>query len=759
MNSIFRLSAMIFCLAALTSKADHDSLIYIVAGAETHGMIEACDCSQDPGGGLLKRSSVINSLGKRDNLLLFDAGGFSAGGIYDSYSEGRAGDSLRTILTLRGMAKIGYDAVAIGDEELQYGGAWIVKQAKTAGVPFVSANLVNQKGKPLAPSYILIKKGSKTFAVTALTTQEKIFPIDTTVTVLDPVKSLSKVWKEIVDSSDYQIILSHLGQEKSEILVQSFPECDLIINGHRKSDQNPVLLTGKVPMMQFGFQGKSLSFAEMNLKEGKLELNRKKWLHIGPQVPDDSSMVSILKAEPVQSRPAYDLYIMSQCPYGIQALSSFVEFVKMFKKIDWSIQFIGTVENDTIFSSLHGKEEVEDEMMWLAVKQNYPERWLEFLEQRSKTFVPTRSILQKMKIDLDKIQKWINIKGKEELATHYQRSVRLNIKASPTLLFNNTPVQIQITRDRLAKFQCDKFENSSPECKKLPECFEDIDCKKKGKIGRCGENKKCVFLDAVPFNFTVLVADSTFQHPENAVIATTEELFPGVKLNIVTMNSAEGKQLISKYNPDALPFYLFSREVKQAHNFTSVESGLIEKNGSLIFKDGIVNRNYLLKRGDKKGEITLFIDPFFPQLQLILDNFLSDSALSRNSTILPTLFHDPSVTVRGTEPWFRMEEATRWLAISKLSAEKYRHFLKEYSLSPGTSFWQDVCRKAGLNTDSISTYAKSGMSGIGKYWESLSNMRISEPVVLLIDNRELVEIHNEKELELFLSQRKNRASD
>lgn len=754
MRWIFRLSVMIFYLSAFTIAAEHDTIIQIITGAETHGMVDACDCYQDPGGGLLKRSSLIKSIGKPEDFLLLDAGGFSAGGIYDSYSEGRAGDSLRTIITIRGMAAIGYDAAAIGDEELQYGASWIVKQAKDAGLPLVSANLFTKKGKPFASTYVLIKKGGKTFAVTGLTTNEKLFPIDTTVNIGDPYKSISRIWQEMVDRSDYQIILSHLGQEKSAALADSFPECDLIVNGHRKSDHNPVLLTGKAPLMQFGFQGKSLSLAELDLSEGKLEINRKKWLHVGPQIPDDSSIVSFLKAEEVESRPVYDLYIMSQCPYGIQALSSFVEFVKMFKKIDWNIQFIGNVDNDTVLSSLHGKEEVEDEQIWLAVKHNYPERWLEFLELRSKSFVPTESILQKMKIDMEKIEKWIALNGRQELTSHYQRSSRLNIKASPTLLLNNTPLELQITRDRLAKYHCGKIDGSSTECRKLPECLDDSDCKKKGKIGRCSENKKCVFQDAVPFTFTVLTADSTFQHPENSIIATTEDLFSGVKVKVVTLSSAEGKQIVSKFNPDALPFYLFSREVKQAYNFTSVESGLIEKNGSLIFKDGIVSRNYLVKRNQRKGDMILFIDPFFPQIQLIVDSFLSDSTILQNSTIQPAFFHDPSISMRGTEQWFRIEEAARWLAVAKMDAQKYLQYLKEYSKSPGSSFWPEICRMAGLNADSVSMHANSEMSEILKHWNLLKNIQVNDPVTLLVDNKELVKLHSEKELETFLQNRK-----
>ncbi|HEX3019151.1 MAG TPA: hypothetical protein VHP36_02570 [Chitinispirillaceae bacterium] len=753
MRLIFSLSAIIFFLGTFRAWAAHDITASIVAGAETHGMIEACDCPNDPGGGLLKRSSIVNSMGNRNNLLLLDAGGFCAGGIYDSYSEGRAGDSVRSILTLRGMGKIGYDAVAIGDEELQFGGKWIVEKARTAGITLISANCFDKNDKPLTTSYILIKKADKIFAITALTTNEILFPVDTTITVGDPVKSLSKIWKEMVEHSDYQIILSHLGQDKSELLADSFPDCDLIINGHRKSDQNPVL-SAKIPLMQFGFQGKSLSFAKIRLMDGKVDLTTRKWLYVDSQTPDDSTLIPFLKTDPVKSRPVYDLYIMSQCPYGMQALSSFVEYIRTFKEIDWGIQFIGSVQNDTMLSSLHGTEEIEDEMIWLAVKENYPDKWLEFLGLRSKSYVPTISILNKMNIDVEKIRKWVALKGRKEIISHYQRSSRLNINASPTLLLNNTPLDMQITKDRLAKYHCDKVNNASVKCKDVPQCLDDSDCKKKGKIGLCGENGKCKFQDAVQFKFTVLVADSAFQHPENDIIATTEELFSGATVQVVTLSSDEGKQIVSKFNPDALPFYLFSKEAKQAYNFTTVEKGLIEKNGKFTFKDGIVNRNYLLKRSLKNGSVTLFIDPYFPQLPMIIDNFLSDSTLRQNGIILPVIFHDPSQTARGSEQWFRMEETARWLSIGKLNPDRYLQFLREYGKSPGSSFWPQICNRAGINADSISLYAQSETRMLTQHWEFLKSIPIKDPVVILINNKELVTIHSEKEFETFLQERK-----
>lgn len=755
MQPNFYLSAIICCVIAISSYADNDSIFKIIAGAETHAMIEACDCPNDPGGGLLKRSSIIKSFENRNRLLLLDAGGFAGGGIYDSYSEGRAGDSVRTILTLKGMGKIGYDAVAIGDEELQYGGEWIVDNAKAAGVTLVTANCFNSKGKTLATPYILLKKAGVTFGITALTSPEKLLATDTTVNIKDPVKSLRQIWKELVDKSDYQIVLSHLGQQESEAIADSFPDCDFIINGHRKTDKNPVLLSSKkIPIMQFGFQGKSLSFVQMHLSDMKTEMVESKWIYVDPQTPDDSTLIPLLSsAKPIQSKPVYDLYMMSQCPYGIQALSGFLEFTKAFKNIDWNIQFIGTVDDDTSFSSLHGEEEVKDEMIWLAVKECFPDKWIDFLKLRSKEFIPTGSILQKMKIDTVRIQKWISQKGRKELSSHYQRSARLNIKASPTLLINNVVVDMQITKDRLAQHQCKKISGESSYCKALPECFEDIDCKKKGKIGRCGETGKCIFQDAVPFVFTVLVADSSYQKPEQAVISTTEELFSGASVQVVKLGSIKGKEIVKKFNPDALPFYIFSKEVKQAYNFTSVESGLIEKNGSLIFKDGLVPSNYFLKRPYTKGSTVLFIDPFFPQLPYIIKSVCNDSNLRKSIEILPIVFNDPNSANRGTEEWFRTEEAARWLSLHQLNEEKYSRYLTEYSKAPGSSYWPELCRKSGIDIDSLSMYTLSDKTKLVQHWNLLKSISIQEPLVILVDNKEMITIRSEKEFELFLQQK------
>ncbi len=122
---------------SLSISAKDKKNIKIIATGETHAMLNACDCEREPTGGFAKIASVIKKLKKENELLVLDAGGFFSGGIYDYYTEGRAKDSTRTISTIKVMAKIGVDAVAIGDEELQFGAKWLIKQSRESNLPLI----------------------------------------------------------------------------------------------------------------------------------------------------------------------------------------------------------------------------------------------------------------------------------------------------------------------------------------------------------------------------------------------------------------------------------------------------------------------------------------------------------------------------------------------------------------------------------------------------------------------------------------------
>lgn len=718
--------------------------VKIVASGETHAMIEACDCPGEPGGGLAKRSFILKTLGSRSNMVLLDAGGFSGGGIYDMYTEGRKNDSIRTLVTINGMGQMEYDAVAVGDDDLQYGGDWLIKQARLCSLPLVSANcFINDNY--LAEPYVIVKKRIGTFGITAVTSREKLFPIDKNVSVKDPVKSLEKIWKEMTKKTDYQIIISHLGQELSVALEKHFPQCDLIVNGHRKSGSD-IILKKSVPVLQFNFQGKALAVAETEAGKKGLSVINSYWLPIDNSIPGDSTLVLKMPDSKRAQKPVYDLYIMSQCPYGIEALREFMEFVEAFDNVEWNLWFIGDVDKDTVFNSLHGDKEVNDEMVWCAVKELYPDVWIEFLKIRARSYSTPKAVFKKLNIDKGKIDSWVKLNGKKILYIHYLRSTRMNINASPTLLINNYPYRDKITKTYLGKVHCNAIPGASSFCDSVPECFTDTDCKQKGKIGRCLNTGNCEFRDALPFGFIAVVADSTVQNPQDEIIETTIELFPGANVEIVKYNSDKGKKLIKEFSPDALPFYLFEKNVQLAHNFTSIESGLVQKGEYFLFKKGIVRKNYHFRRKNIKGDIVLFIDPFYLEIDEILSPILNDSKINRKIKILPIFQNDPEKVQWGTEEKFRQEESLRWLLLGKENGILIKYLDEYVKILPG-SYWFKAMEKAGIDVDSLTEIVESDTVTLKNHRYFMEQLSVREPVVMLIDNRELVSVRNQHDIE------------
>jgi hypothetical protein len=745
-----------FAIANSMAASDNDTAtITIIASGETHAMLYPCDCPDGPGGGLAERAAMLKKTGDPGALLILDAGGFAGGGIYDHYTGGRSADSLRTLSTIRAMGMMKYDATAIGDDDLQYGGTWLAKTATVAGLRLVAANCFLIDGKLIVPSCRIVVKQGVRFAVTALAAPERLFPRDDSCTILPPVACIRKIWKEMTTNADFRIILSHLGEEMTMALADSFPECDIIVNGHRKISSSPVTMRGKTLVMQFGYEGKNLSCAKIRCsrKRHSLSLESGEWLAVGPANGADSAVASVIKAPAAGETgtlSVYDLYIMGLCPYGCAALREFVDFVKKFPDVEWHIWFIGSIMpgTDDSLSSLHGSEELNGEMTALAVKTLYPGQWLPFLTVWSAEGATARSAVKNMRLDSAAVAAWVRASGRQALADHYRRSMRLGISASPTLLINNARYEKAVESRRLVKEQCIRGRDASPgptACGALPECFDNGDCRKKSMTGRCLLSGKCAFTPDAPFPFTVLVADSTVQHPEDAVIATTEELFPNVSTETVTLNSAKGQMMMKTYGPSSLPMYLFGYGIEKAYNFSRVESGLLRTNGGFVFKDGITPKNYFPQRIKAAHALELFIDPLFPGAAQVVRVVCSDSMLAEKVRIVPVFYTDPNAEPPAIDEKIRREEALRWLVMDTLYHNRYIRYLSHFIQDPGGSYWFINLNTIGIAQDVFIKQVRAQAERLSDQWRLLVVLGIKEPVALLIENRQVVVIKNESE--------------
>ena len=145
-------------------------------------------------------------------------------------------------------------------------------------------------------------------------------------------------------------------------------------------------------------------------------------------------------------KPTLELFVMSYCPFAIQAEKQIIPIVKKFgDKIDFKLRFIAQEKDEisshdiTPFVSLHGYPEVAENIRQLLIAQEYPDKYLDYLLCRGKKLNKSwEDCARKLGIDVNRIQGLFDTPEAEQVfRENIKRAAELGIKASPTILIDN----------------------------------------------------------------------------------------------------------------------------------------------------------------------------------------------------------------------------------------------------------------------------------------------------------------------------------
>ena len=149
-------------------------------------------------------------------------------------------------------------------------------------------------------------------------------------------------------------------------------------------------------------------------------------------------------------KPTLELFVMSYCPFGVQAEEKIFPIVKEFgDKIDFKLRFIAqeketvSLQEVTPFTSLHGYPEVAENIRQLLIAQEYPDEYLDYILCRGKKLDKSwEDCAEKYGIDVAKIQALFDSPEAEQLfRENIKRAAELGIRASPTILVDNHILQ------------------------------------------------------------------------------------------------------------------------------------------------------------------------------------------------------------------------------------------------------------------------------------------------------------------------------
>lgn len=158
---------------------------------------------------------------------------------------------------------------------------------------------------------------------------------------------------------------------------------------------------------------------------------------------DDKTCENELACRP-EKKQQVDVFVMSQCPYGVQALNATKEVLANFKgAVKFDVHYIAeeAPNSPTGFSSLHGDPEVNEDLRGLCAKKYYGRnnKYLDYVWCRNQDIRSDKwEGCAKDGIAAATIKRCAEGKeGKELLATDLKIAKALGIGASPTWLANN----------------------------------------------------------------------------------------------------------------------------------------------------------------------------------------------------------------------------------------------------------------------------------------------------------------------------------
>ena len=159
-------------------------------------------------------------------------------------------------------------------------------------------------------------------------------------------------------------------------------------------------------------------------------------------------------------KPEVELFVMSYCPYGVQAEQELLPFFEKYgNTIDFKLRFIvgkdeaseEKTSEQVEFTSLHGEPELIENKRQMVIAELYPDKLFDYLLCRADHLEEAWvNCAKEVEMDIDRIAEAVEAKKVTlDLVEEIQRTEELNIKKSPTLVIDGRIINGELWRGRV----------------------------------------------------------------------------------------------------------------------------------------------------------------------------------------------------------------------------------------------------------------------------------------------------------------------
>ncbi|MAE69437.1 MAG: hypothetical protein CME06_03090 [Gemmatimonadetes bacterium] len=241
-------------------------------------------------------------------VLVLDAGDLLSG-----HSAARfEAEGVRGLPFVKLWDRIGYDAWAIGNHDLDHGRANLVAMLEKIESPALCANWLSltPHGGPPHPArdpapvacrpFMVFERAGLKIGVVGLVTHDLRDLVSAKTLagsfVASPTEALEQLWPVLDEQSDIQIALTHNGLDADRELAKALPGLEAIVGGHSHRFLREPVVEGEVVIVQAGCYGKVLGRLDLEISDGKVVKSEGRLLNL-PRPADESIEPGLLAAE------------------------------------------------------------------------------------------------------------------------------------------------------------------------------------------------------------------------------------------------------------------------------------------------------------------------------------------------------------------------------------------------------------------------------------------------------------------------------
>ncbi len=215
-------------------------------------------------GGIPYLAGLIDKHRKEKQSLLLSAGDMIQGSNWANLFQGRS--------VIEVMNLMGFDAMTLGNHEFDFGVDVLRQRIAEANFPCLGANII---GIPEVKPYIIKELKGIKIGIIGLTLEDTpIYTLPNNVKglIFQPSIDIAERFvKELRNSVDLIIILSHLGLHNDMLLAQKVDNIDIIVGGHSHTKIERPILIGRSIIVQAWEHGKTLGILDLTIKDGKIK--------------------------------------------------------------------------------------------------------------------------------------------------------------------------------------------------------------------------------------------------------------------------------------------------------------------------------------------------------------------------------------------------------------------------------------------------------------------------------------------------------